>query len=339
MAGVFGHFGSGKTLMLTKFCKIEMQRGTRVLTNLKIEGTERISPEEFFNLKTEDEIQEKYSNQPEFDYKQGADLTKFLEQAGFIIIHSGTRALIAIDEIDKWADARRSGSSVNIDFDTVMTQSRKKGVSIVYTTQQPEQADKRIRVNTEVAIIAMKIKKKRTHELVKLYERLQLPTTDSSGKPKKSLVTGFKYIFSTDTNTSVKVLSIESAQQYFKLYNTFETIERPIFVDQALNLQVRFAMEAIDKRANRLSRGLDAEKNLGSEDGETEVKLDSIDSILNALNEVVSSKLGKKDLVKAIRSIVEIARAQVPIKIPEKTEQQPEPEDDTFDELVAEAEE
>jgi hypothetical protein len=86
--------------------------------------------------------------------------------------------------------------------------------------------DKRLRLNTEVAVIAKKIKKNRK-------------------------VVAFRYVTASDAKCQVYRLPVEKAHSYFDFYDTRESTNRPMMFDEELNFRIRVLMEAVRKRKNR----------------------------------------------------------------------------------------
>lgn len=61
---------------------------------------------------------------------------------------------IGIDELHTLADSRKSHGKQNINIANFFLQSRHRGVNVIYTDQYQNQAEKRIRENTDIKIIA-----------------------------------------------------------------------------------------------------------------------------------------------------------------------------------------
>ena len=241
-------------------CKCTIFKAIRVLANIHIKGAEVIGLPEFHNILTEIEVRE-FDNEPEFKRlansredsqhlcskhpnapckcnpadcaecapHYNADIVTKFENAGFIVIHEDEIALIVIDEAWAWMDARMSGSQQNRAADVVILQSRKKHIDIAYSAQLPSSTDKRLRLNTEVAVIAKKIKKNRK-------------------------VAAFRYVTASDAKCQVYRLPKEKAAEYFKFYDTRESTNRPMMFDEELNFKIRVLMEAVRKRKNRSLR-------------------------------------------------------------------------------------
>lgn len=119
--GIFGYKGSGKTLMLVLLTYCEYITGKKILSNM----TQLKFPSEILN--------------PD-------DMVNLSEK-----LHGCT---IAIDEIHTIADCRKSHGQQNIQIANFFLQSRHRGVNVIYTTQYMGQAEKRIRDNTDVVIVA-----------------------------------------------------------------------------------------------------------------------------------------------------------------------------------------
>jgi len=63
-----------------------------------------------------------------------------------------SNALLVIDEIHLFMDSRQSGTKKNRIISYFITQSRKRNIVLIYTTQQSHQIDKRLRSNTDYFI-------------------------------------------------------------------------------------------------------------------------------------------------------------------------------------------
>jgi len=131
--GFIGGIGSSKTLSMTELCYKDFIKGSRIFTNygLRFGKNNRIEylTAEFFD-----------------DYaKSGLDLNK---------------AFIAIDEAHVFIDSRNSLSKRNKVMMRFVTQSRKRGVTLGYTTQdisvmnfkQHGQVDLRLRKLTDYLV-------------------------------------------------------------------------------------------------------------------------------------------------------------------------------------------
>jgi hypothetical protein len=119
--GIFGYKGSGKTLMLVLLAYAEFVLGKHLLMNMKDMNfpTEVLDPD---------------------------DLVKLSDKL--------IGCTICIDEIHTVADSRKSHSKQNIQIANFILQSRHRGVNVIYTDQYEGQAEKRIRENTDVVIVA-----------------------------------------------------------------------------------------------------------------------------------------------------------------------------------------
>lgn len=67
-------------------------------------------------------------------------------------------AIVVLDEIHIFIDSRRSVSSRNVIISYFLTQTRKKGVLLFWTSQQAHQVDKRLRSNSDFIIECSKTK-------------------------------------------------------------------------------------------------------------------------------------------------------------------------------------
>ena len=66
------------------------------------------------------------------------------------------KALVGLDQIHKYIDARRSNSQQNVDFSQVIIESRQHGFDLIYTTWMRSVVDKRLRPFTNLYVLAQR---------------------------------------------------------------------------------------------------------------------------------------------------------------------------------------
>lgn len=126
---VFGMKGSGKTLWLTKMAHEAYEEGRTVYSNVKFKFPHTPLNRHMINtIMQQDSLQD---------------------------------AFIALDELHTIADCRRSMSKRNVNWGYFFTQSRKRNVDIVATTQFPGQVDLRYRMNCDYSIECQKMQFKK----------------------------------------------------------------------------------------------------------------------------------------------------------------------------------
>lgn len=120
------------------------------------------------------------------------------------VIDSSPKTLI-LDEIQTLMDSRKSTRSSNIDFSLFISQCRKRGFNVIYTSQYLNGADIRLRQLTDKLIWCMPVYK--TGDTLK----------------------GFKYVkFDVQTGQyKIQFIKESLAKIFYKFYNTYEVI-RPV---------------------------------------------------------------------------------------------------------------
>ena len=66
------------------------------------------------------------------------------------------RAIVGLDQIHKYMDARRSNSAGNVKFSEVVVESRQHGFDLIYTTWMRSVVDKRLRPFTGLYVLAQR---------------------------------------------------------------------------------------------------------------------------------------------------------------------------------------
>jgi ABC-type dipeptide/oligopeptide/nickel transport system ATPase component len=175
--GIVGEMGSGKTLLMTYFLYGDFLENRQIYSNYHLEF--------------------KYSL---IKLKELIEKAKHKEQL--------KNATIGIDEIHIFFESRRSGSKKNIVGSYLVTQSRKRSLDIVYTTQFFYQVEKRIRDNTQYLI--------RSHKVAddvyqyEFHKRVDTLTIEGGGG-EFQLIKTF-------------IIRHKSARAIYKLYDTEEVI-------------------------------------------------------------------------------------------------------------------
>jgi len=127
LIGVFGTFGSGKTLLLTIFGFLCADNPKyQVYANYKIKHKKVVSPisaEEFIEINPEKK-----------------------------------KVLILLDEVYAWLDSRLSTSRVNRVLSWCVLQSRKRNMDIIYDAQLMGSVDLRLRNLSDIVIMCEKTK-------------------------------------------------------------------------------------------------------------------------------------------------------------------------------------
>ena len=112
---------------------------------------------------------------------------------------------LILDEIQTLMDARRSASRSNVDFSLFISQCRKRGFNVIYTSQYLNGADIRLRQLTDKLVWCVAVYK--------------------TGDELK----GFKYIKFDVMTGKYKIQFIREsvASVFYKFYNTYEVV-RPV---------------------------------------------------------------------------------------------------------------
>lgn len=169
---IHGRKGSGKTLLAVKLAYESFLEHRDVYSNIKLE----------------------FPHTPlTFDMIQTIMKQECLQNA-----------FLLIDEIHTIADSRRSMSKQNVSWSYFFTQSRKRGVDIVATTQYVGQVDLRYRNNCEY--------------LIKV-EKIIIPTEDIAVRKFINSMTWY------EPDGKVRCVKyLKNPEKYFKLYDTMEII-------------------------------------------------------------------------------------------------------------------
>lgn len=127
MIGIEGNIGSGKTLYAVRCAKLDSQKGIKIITNLKLNNI----PYEVF------------------------DIDKFLNDE---LSRDLFNATVILDEITVYMDCRLGSSKQNLLMGYLVLQSRKRGLNIIYTTQNLDLVDyKRLVKYTNIVVYAQPI--------------------------------------------------------------------------------------------------------------------------------------------------------------------------------------
>jgi len=175
--GIEGGLGSGKTLMMTRYLIKDFLAGHTIYSN--------------FHLN-------------EIKYKL-IDVMKILEDS------TKGAALqdvsIGIDEITIFADCRSSMRKMNKVFSYFILQTRKRNVTLYYTTQDVSMVDIRLRRHTDIYVCADKVKDKNDKYIDDIRKYTIFDNRDKI------------------TRIYTQYLDIS---KYYKFYNTNEVILPPI---------------------------------------------------------------------------------------------------------------
>lgn len=175
----FGKTGSGKTLHTAIDALVDLLNGRKIYSNM----TFYHFPYTKINLL--DMVDAVIDNRNDFT-------------------DSSPKTLI-LDEIQTLMDSRRSTSRSNIDFSLFISQCRKRGFNVIYTSQYLNGADIRLRQLTDKLVWCIPVYK--------------------TGDELK----GFKYIKFDVMSGQYKIQFIKEsiAKVFYKFYNTYEVV-RPV---------------------------------------------------------------------------------------------------------------
>lgn len=175
----FGKTGSGKTLHTTIDALVDMLNGREIYSNMTFYHIP------YTKIDLIDMVDAVIDNKNDFT-------------------DNSPKTLI-LDEIQTLMDSRRSASRSNIDFSLFISQCRKRGFNVIYTSQYLNGADIRLRQLTDKLVWCMPVYK--------------------SGDELK----GFKYIKFDVMTGKYKIQFIREplAKVFYKFYNTYEVI-RPV---------------------------------------------------------------------------------------------------------------
>lgn len=124
LIGIEGNIGSGKTLYAVRCAKLDSDKGIKIVTNLKLTGI----PYENF------------------------DIDQFLNNESSETLKNAT---VILDEITVYMDCRLGSSKQNLLMGYLVLQSRKRGLNIIYTTQDLDLVDyKRLVKYTNIVVYA-----------------------------------------------------------------------------------------------------------------------------------------------------------------------------------------
>lgn len=174
IVGFDGGLGSGKTLLMTKYLKEDADKGITVYSNYGL------------------------------NFKHGSlDLLDFLENNPTLYNVS-----IGIDEITLFMDCRTSASKMNRLISYFILQTRKRNVTLYYTTQDFSMVDLRLINHTHIQIVC---------------EKLFFPNGQEIDDIRKYKVFDFRN--PKDIRTHSFIMDI---RDYYGLFNTDEIITPPI---------------------------------------------------------------------------------------------------------------
>lgn len=127
LIGIEGNIGSGKTVYAVRCAKLDSDRGLKIVTNLTLQNI----PYETFDI-------EKFLNNEESEKLKNAT--------------------VILDEITVYMDCRLGSSKQNLLMGYLVLQSRKRGLNIIYTTQNLDLVDyKRLVKYTNIVVYAQPV--------------------------------------------------------------------------------------------------------------------------------------------------------------------------------------
>lgn len=167
MTLITGRKGSGKTLSAVGYAYDCYNQGRTVYSNIGLKFPhKRLTRKEVQNIMKQNQLQD---------------------------------CVFLIDEIHTITDARRSMTKRNVNWSYFFTQSRKRGVDIIATTQREEQVDLRYRLNCDYFMDC---------------EKRQLT-------PHKFVI--IEHWYCPDTNNKFKKIN-KHPENVFKIYSTDEIV-------------------------------------------------------------------------------------------------------------------
>jgi ABC-type uncharacterized transport system ATPase subunit len=173
IVGIIGKMGSGKTLTMTLLAYIMQQSGKNIRTN--------------FNINFPHQIMTK------------ADITNYGKGQGQEIQNT----VLCLDEVQTILDCRTSNKNRVMTY--FILQTRKRGVDILYTSQQFFNVEKRLRENTNILLECTPVKKEGTKTL----EYIHIDVIEYHGRE----------IFSP-----IKTINLKVSDKIYKLYDTYQII-------------------------------------------------------------------------------------------------------------------
>ena len=153
--GIIGDKGAGKTLLLVYLLYKDYLMGRNIVSNFSLS----------FDHKQK-------------SFKELSKMPKYLNNA-----------TVGYDEFHMAVDSRRSTSNANISFTTFLTQLRKRGCILIYTTQLFNTMDKRVRDQTDIIVTPIdndgeyftyKVMDRVTGETIKVLNLNMKPIMDSN---------------------------------------------------------------------------------------------------------------------------------------------------------------
>jgi hypothetical protein len=187
----WGETGSGKTLRAVKDLLIDYLLGRQIISN----ATLKLIPYTKLDL---------------------LDLIDMAMDSSNDIFNNQIPKTMFLDEIQTAFDGRRAMTKNNIDFSLFISQCRKRGINVIYTSQFISGADPRIRTLTDKLIRCVSIKD---------YNDLGLSTDPQNPEPIK-----FKYYIVNPKDPSRVIRKSWKrgiARVFYKFYDTYEVI-RPV---------------------------------------------------------------------------------------------------------------
>jgi len=172
IVGFIGDMGGGKSLSMVKQAKQYYDQGYNIYSNIKLNF-----PYETYNL---------------------TDILQYAESEGTFY-----KAVFLIDEAHIYLDSRMSASKRNIVMSYFITQTRKKDVKLLYTTQSLMQVDKRLRERSDMLIYCF----------TKIIDK------------KKDIRVTLNYIVIKKMKGNIIKKDYFISNDYYNLYDTYEVVK------------------------------------------------------------------------------------------------------------------
>jgi hypothetical protein len=175
---ITGRMGSGKTLLLSYLAKCNFDRGLDIVSNYRLTFPHKIITKK--------------------------DIIGYTKGKGEL-----SNCAVLIDECQIMLDCRSHHKNQIVSY--WLLQSRKRSVSIYYTTQQFFNVEKRLRENTDYIIEC---------------QPLRDPSGDKEGKDRlKAIRFTISRYEGRNTFTPMKTGILPNPGKYYALYNTYQIID------------------------------------------------------------------------------------------------------------------
>lgn len=178
--GIVGRMGSGKTLLMTYLSYKAFMSGQAIFSNYRLTYPHKIITKK--------------------------DILSYAEKKSSL-----ENCVLLIDECQIMLDCRNFQKNSMITF--FLLQTRKRGVDLIYTTQQFFNVDKRLRENTDYIIECQPLKSKRK------------PGQDDKADRLKGIKFSISQYDGRNCFTLLKSGILPKPQDIYKLYNTYQIID------------------------------------------------------------------------------------------------------------------